>query len=799
MEKSNINIISNIYVRSEDDVTHDKKYVEHIFGAERLKNLRDSLSSLSTVKLNDVQNRIVKESSICEKIKNGERSFGPVLTNEGIVYSCRCEKKDCDRYDGYGGCMDSDYAKCIDRKQIEKVDNDDEDQEDLKQFIKRIGVVFEENENGLIIDINRNNKNETPTEESDKEYEKPKEPVFQENQKSEYKQIENSDCIISAPINSHIMLNSGPGTGKTYTIIQRLIYILKNNLCDADKINILCYTRSAKNVVETKIDEAVKNGILSPSAKNICVLTFDSYATYFLGFISEEESNIDYQKMDYNERIRCFNEKIDSERLGDIKYFIVDEIQDLVNERAEMVLKILNCVSCGYLIAGDKCQSIYDYAADGDIKIDSVEFYNRLNEQFPKDIQKYEISVNHRQSGTLDNQANEMRKILLEKPIKEQNEYFGNALKKYLKSTIKQYIKNYSDKMTEVPTAILCRGNGEAEYVNALLCKEKIPHKLNRGRNNADSLPRWVADVFWDYCKEDITKDDFLERFEYRVRLKSHSNNNAEEMWEKLHKLSVIDETDGNRKNDTSRISLRNLFRQLSVASAVPREIYEESPNLVVSTIHKAKGSEFEDVLLCDYSIKNDRESAEEARIGYVAFTRAKRNFYVLKECQTLYFRNISSGRTIRLGYPNNYYNKKNNNCDSIPIGFTDDMNSSSFVSGEFSSVVDLQEYISENIKIFDKIEIEKEDRDKYAIKHQGRTLGYLSKSAVDDIRTGVNATNEPVMPEYLEDIYVSDITTNILKKIDEGMPKEFQNSRVCYGIELTGLAKLRKKIKIRK
>lgn len=54
-------------------------------------------------------------------------------------------------------------------------------------------------------------------------------------------------------------------------------------------------------------------------------------------------------------------------------------------------------------------------------------------------------------------------------------------------------------------------------------------------------------------------------------------------------------------------------------------------------------------------------------------------------------------------------------------------------------------------------------------------------------------------MPEYLEDIYVSDITTNILKKIDEGMPKEFQNSRVCYGIELTGLAKLRKKIKIRK
>lgn len=796
MEKSNINIISNIYVRSEDDVTHDKKYVEHIFGAERLKNLKNSLSSLSTVKLNNVQDRIVKESSICANIKNGERSFGPVLTNEGIVYSCRCEKKDCDRYDGYGGCMDSDYAKCIDRKPVEKIHNDDEDQEDLKKFIKRIGVVFNENENGLIIDINRNNKNETPTEESDREYEKPKEPIFEEKQESEYKQIENSDCIISSPIDSHIILNSGPGTGKTYTIIQRLIYILKNNLCNADEINILCYTRSAKNVIETKINEAVKNGILLPSAKNICVLTFDSYATYFL--IDTEDISSDYQKMDYNQRISSFNEKINSESLENIKYFIVDEIQDLVNERAEMVLKILNCISCscGYLIAGDKCQSIYDYAADGDVKIDSVEFYNQLNKQFPEDIQKYEISVNHRQSGSLDNQANEMRRVLLEKPIKKQNEYVGNTLKKYLKSTIKQYIKNYSDKMTEVPTAILCRGNGEAEYVNALLCKEKIPHKLNRGRDNAGSLPRWIADVFWDYCKDDMTKEDFIERFEYRVYLKSHSNNNAEEMWEKLHKLSVINETDENRKNDASRISLRNLFRQLSVASMIPKEIYEESPNLVVSTIHKAKGSEFEDVLLCDYSIKNDKESAEEARIGYVAFTRAKRNFYVLKECQTLYFKNISSGRTIKLGYPNNYYNKKNNNCDSIPIGFADDIDSSSFVSGDFSSVVDLQEYISESIKIFDKIKIEKEDVSKYAIKHQGRTLGYLSKNAVDDIRTGVNATSEHIMPEYLEDVYVSDITTNILKNFNEGMPKEFQKSLVCYGIEITGLAKLRKENK---
>lgn len=156
----------------------------------------------------------------------------------------------------------------------------------------------------------------------------------------QYREITAPDSIISAPIDSHIILNSDPGTGKTYTIIQRLIYILANELCDADKIYILCYTRSAKEVVESKIDQAVADGVIPPSAKNICVLTFDYYASYFLMAMKDQGIiKVDFNNYDYNDRIKLFNKYISAEDFEGIGYFIVDEIQDLVNERAEMVLK----------------------------------------------------------------------------------------------------------------------------------------------------------------------------------------------------------------------------------------------------------------------------------------------------------------------------------------------------------------------------------------------------------------------------------------------------------------------------
>jgi len=771
MSASNINISPNIYVRTSEYVASDAEYVKKVTGPKRLGEIRKNLDSMSVAKLTEVQRYIVQQSSKCAYAKDGQVSFGPVMTEFGLGYLCRCEYQNCPYFEK---CMNFPDSKRIKRDEITE-DSNLKESEELQEFLRQLGITITDNR--FEIRRNKNIIDEIPKEELVENYSKPEEPISLAPKNYEYQIVENSDCIIDAPIDSHIILNSGPGTGKTYTIIQRLIYILQNNLCPPEEIYILCYTRSAKKVVDDKIEEAVINDTIPASAKNICILTFDSYATYFLMAVQEFEE-IDYTNCGYNDRINLFNKHSTKDDFEGISYFIVDEIQDLVNERAQMVLGILKNLKCGYLLAGDRCQSIYDYEADRNATFDSVKFYKMLDEILPDDTQRYEISVNRRQSAALASDSLAMREVLLHKSIREQNEYATSIMSRYAQDIkVEKYIKTLYG-LPDCPTAILCRNNGEAEYVSSLLCKQGIVHTLNRGVNNVTPLPRWIADVFWDYCRESISREDFIDRFTFR----SNSVLNAEMIWDKL--CSFV-ETDNNQ-----RISVSKMTSALGVVNNIPKEFYEDPPTLTVSTIHKAKGSEYDRVILIDSEIESDSSSSEEARVRYVALTRPKNQLVTMKKNQT-FFKKSSSGRVVRVGIHN--YGKANQYCRNIVLGLSGDVDCNSFASGDFDSIIDLQEYIITNVKMYDEITVAlSPENERYDVVHNNRIIGKLSSGMSAEIKRGLEATDYKYnMPSYLTELYVSGITTEILKKFDSTIPEEYQKSKICFGIQITGLGKL--------
>ena len=768
MIKSNIGISSNIYIRSNPDIRKDRKYTEKITDAKLLHNIRKRYFGLEAIPLTDVQNQILSGNQTCSYAKNGERSFGPVMVDGVLRWESRCEYTACP---GFNGCIPREIPR-------ETVTEDDaEDKKSLQEFFKKLGITIQDDT--VVFERNRNT---AKTEESPKEYTAPAEQTVEELKEQSRQSIEitTPDPIVSAPLDSHILLNSGPGTGKTYTIIQRLIYILANKLCLADEIYILCYTRSAKSVVESKIEQAVEKGMIPPSAKNICVLTFDSYATYFLMEMREQgiiKENFD--SYEYNERIRLFNEYISAEDFENIKYFIVDEIQDLVNERAKMVLKILQNLKCGYLLAGDRCQSIYDYEADDDATLDSVKFYALAEKLFPSDMLRYEITVNRRQSAELAEEAAGMRRILLNESFINQNKRANNIVSKYAgKTKIEQYIKTLI-KAPTVSTAILCRNNGEAEYISGLLCEKRIIHALNRGVDNVSPLPRWIADVFWDCCCSTISKKNFVERFKFRCDSKLH----PEVLWELLCKLT--------NSQDKTVISIPKLTTALTITNNIPSEFFDDTPMLTVSTIHKAKGSEFDRVILIESDIKPSSDRAEEARIKYVAFTRPKTQFITMKK-NTKYFKRTMSGRVIETGL-HNIYKTNNKYCKCITVGLTGDIDNNSFVSGDFDTILDLQEYIKNCVKRYDKLSAQRSATSRmYEIYHNGRYIGTLSKKIIGELDMGINATDYKYnLPDSLENLYVSSITTEVLKQFDASIPAEYQKSNICFGIQITGLAKL--------
>ena len=185
-------------------------------------------------------------------------------------------------------------------------------------------------------------------------------------------------------------------------------------------------------------------------------------------------------------------------------------------------------------------------------------------------------------------------------------------------------------------------------------------------------------------------------------------------------------------------------------------------------------------------------DSAEEARVRYVALTRAKTQLVVMKR-NPKFFKRIPSGRVIETGI-HKLYDYKNKFCKSITAGLTGDIDNISFVLGDFQSAVECQKYILSNVKIFDCVEAEYDpDTNVFNIIHNGRTIGCLSEKMTAEIISGIKSTDyKNNIPNRLENLYVSGITSEILGKFSSNIPIEFQKSGICFGIQITGLAKLK-------
>lgn len=776
MYKSNINIVSNIYIRNPrsfvdgfDDLQRDPEFVAHVSGQNALKIIKNKYSgTLSSVRLSPVQEKELQESSSCIHAPKGEKSFGKVLKNGEYFYECRCEAKDCFI------CT----PKKINRSEITVTEEDDDGVVELEWLgIKGNTDVFAEP------DFESNSNEEFVPDEAVIRIE---DIVTDRAEYVEIDEIQAIDAIIETDLNSHILVNAGPGTGKTYTAIQRLLYILKNTSpenCDA--ILVLCYTRAAVAEIKMRIQEGIKAGIIPYEANQVNICTFDSIATNYL--ITIGVSLDELSKLDYNQRICLFNEKINSEDFEDFVYCIVDELQDLVNDRALMMLNILNALCCGYLLLGDKCQAIYDYDCTGERSINSTEFYKCLGEILPDDTKKYELTGNKRQSQFLNEQTTELRSSLLNFDPGNITAVFRKMLLDLpaIVSAEKFSKNNISEEET---TAILCRNNGEAEYMSTLLHSKKIPHTLVRNIGQDMSLNRCIADVLWDYADKIMSKDEFTKRLFVRCNF---TEKQADGFYNSLTEfLSEI--TSGYAYDYIDREKLAEILCQ---KIDFPETIRNENNNhLIVSTIHKAKGREFDKVYLLGYDYnpdyKKDESDTEEERILYVAETRPKKELEILKKGKKYDWYFLKSNcnrwiRTIKVPYKNPF-------CAGFATGLLNDIDYSSFVSGNLIEAVTRQEYIANNVKAEDEIYLKLNSGDRYYIIHNDIVIGEMTREYSDNLREkfGGRRFISNRLPDKISNLYITNVITYVSNKNYENIPQIFRNNRFWLGVEISGFGR---------
>lgn len=770
--KSNINILSNIYMRTDEPLFKDTVFLKQVRGRKALLNL--SPPNATNVKLTQAQIQQRDTPTVCSHKcnVNKEQTYGVVVVNNQDEISCRCEHSDCQNYDK---CMLQPYSKIITRTQKPQKDVTIVEKQELEFDL--LGSDLQNPEIDDIFALLNPPKEDTLPQKVNIEPEnKIEEDIIDDNI---YEELDSPQVLIESKITEKIMVNSASGTGKTYTLIKRLEYIILNNSVDDLKnILVLCSTKNNKQFIEDAILEKVLSKEFPIEAKDIFISTISFFSdNYFNSFEENETDSID-------EKLKNVIELCNEKNLSNIEYFMLDELQDFVNYKAFIVLNILKSIKCGYLLLGDNVQAIYDYSAyDVDyFLINSNKFYNMLSKELSSDLKKYEFKENIRQKSNdkLSTLSSNIREALITQ--NEPNRIIEKEFEAFEVERIE--VEKFIPTINEgEKVLILCKNNGEVEWVSTALHKNKINHTVYRNEQTRE-FSKFIALVLWDYYNDIIEQDLFLMRYMDRV---NNDRNEALTLFNSLLKFSKS----SNDEIDTEQnfIIKKELIEAIESPKEIPKELSASKDcNLIVSLIDNSKGLEVDNVYL---SVIKPTELAKENKLAYVAVTRAKKEFTLVNFAKSLNFI-YPKCNSFRVANLSSTYRK----CQYISFG--DDIDNKSFVTGDYLDIVLAQEYIN-NINIHDEVELilEKNNYIVYHIKLIGqetsRKIGEINQSALEDIQNIVDYKKKSYvsMPKRISGIYISNIITIPPNIIHENTTNQSNSFEFLLGVKISGFASL--------
>ncbi|MEV5146015.1 UvrD-helicase domain-containing protein [Streptomyces sp. NPDC052727] len=443
-------------------------------------------------------------------------------------------------------------------------------------------------------------------------------------------------AVVDLPWDSRLLVTAGAGSGKTHTVVRRLDALVGHEdpeeALEAGEILVLSFSRAA---VRELRDRIARHG---DRARRVRVQTFDSWAYQLLVTAYPDE---EWAARSFDERIRAAADAItkgavEAGELGSPSHVVIDEAQDLVGDRRDLVETLLDRFqrSCGFTVVGDSAQGIYGFQIDNPAERagetdrffawlrtsydDLVEL--RLTEYFRarNDEARTALALGARLqdlAGTRESQEAaaatlhaELRDRLLDLPG------LGDLADEFTLNTLKAYPGT---------CAILTRDNRQALAVSELLHEHGVEHALKRSLQDR-AVPYWVAELLRRAESSTLTEARFLELL---AGIPLPAGVDPQRCWRSLRAAT--------RRTGRGLVDVAAVGR-LVAQGRFPDELADpESARLVVSTVHRAKGLEYDRVvLLSPPSVAELRKAHDgldvpaEARALYVAMTRAREDLY---------------------------------------------------------------------------------------------------------------------------------------------------------------------------
>ncbi|MES9555389.1 MULTISPECIES: UvrD-helicase domain-containing protein [unclassified Streptomyces] len=443
-------------------------------------------------------------------------------------------------------------------------------------------------------------------------------------------------AVVDQPWDARLLVTAGAGAGKTHTLVRRLDALMSDEeaALEAGEILVLSFSRAAVRELRERI------ALHARRARRVRVQTFDSWA---YSVLRSEQPDRDWSGLRFDERIRETTEAVlrgavETSEQGAPAHVVIDEVQDLVGDRRDMVETLIDRFqdSCGFTVVGDGAQAIFGFQVrDEDARAAETNyFFDWLRASFVDDLIELHLSTSFRARTDEARTALSLGGALQRLPSESaESDTAGECFHRKLVDLLRSCpdFGVLEDPFTvgslrEYPgtCAILCRDNRQALVLSDTLFSLGAEHRTQRALQDRP-VPAWVASVLRRTGSTTLTE----ERFQALLSAcPTPPVGDPARIWRSLR---------GAARGPRGFLDV-SAVRRLVAEGRFPDDLAAVEPSaLVVSTVHRAKGLEFDRVIVVEPAPMAELrkqhshvDPAAEARALYVAMTRPRDDLFRL-------------------------------------------------------------------------------------------------------------------------------------------------------------------------
>jgi len=471
--------------------------------------------------------------------------------------------------------------------------------------------------------------------------------------------------VVSKPYDRHLLVNAGPGAGKTFVLVGRIAHLIREQRIDPSEIVVLAFNRAVVFEIRRRIRALFKSLGYAAYASRLRVATFHSFAISHLSRIDGFETT----KSNMNEVLAVFADRMRNDSAfrqlvaGGVRSILVDEFQD-ATDNVYSILHWLHDGSggrAGIMAIGDDDQDIlrWQRKTDRSVYEFSEQYFDRFVRDFGSEhVDRLVLGVNFRSGHAVVDRSQafladffdrnrQSRRLKDSRLVPSQLapqaswsrlDWRGHSWTEAVQETAGILRSNAAKPQESI--AILCRSNADVADAHRQLVVVRPDLQIQGGSDLRVADLRHVA-LWLDHLRN-VARDDDREL----------GDGCWHELFEAFATTTRVPEI---LHPETSDIKLKGLWELCRQERAFPhlsslirfaeemrtddmlRLTGADKPRAVVSTLHKVKGLEFDNVIILPSTLPfggkgagaaDDlaSDAAEEARLLYVGMTRAKRH-----------------------------------------------------------------------------------------------------------------------------------------------------------------------------